>query len=112
MAGPCPWNPRSDFCRGESISRSGASFCAVAPSARSSPYSFKDGEEALKLMRKPRTSTAAGGQRGHGDLPIPLMLLTSICSRWARRNMQNFNLLRELGKVRKPVLLKRALRHH
>ena len=33
----------------------------------------------------------------------------STSSRWARSNMQNFELLKELGKVNKPILLKRGL---
>jgi 3-deoxy-7-phosphoheptulonate synthase len=78
---------------------------------RSSPYSFQGlGEEALKLMRE------AADQ--HGLLvvsevmeiaQIPLMLTYADILQVGARNMQNFNLLRELGRVRKPVLLKRGI---
>jgi len=67
--------------------------------------------KALKLMREAATSTACCGQRGHGDLQIPLMLPYVDMLQVGARNMQNFNLLRELGKVRKPVLLKRGIAH-
>ena len=40
---------------------------------------------------------------------IPLMLPYVDLFQVGARNMQNFNLLRELGKVRKPVLLKRGI---
>jgi 3-deoxy-7-phosphoheptulonate synthase len=40
---------------------------------------------------------------------IPLMLPYVDIFQVGARNMQNFNLLRELGKVRKPVLLKRGI---
>jgi 3-deoxy-7-phosphoheptulonate synthase len=78
---------------------------------RSSPYSFQGmGEEGLKLMR------AAADRHGllvvselmdHVQLPA-LMTYADILQIGAR-NMQNYNLLRELGAIRKPVLLKRGL---
>ena len=40
---------------------------------------------------------------------IPMMLPYVDILQVGARNMQNFNLLRELGKVRKPVLLKRGI---
>ena len=40
---------------------------------------------------------------------IPLLLEYSDLLQVGARNMQNFNLLRELGKVRKPILLKRGI---
>ena len=40
---------------------------------------------------------------------IPLLLPYVDLLQVGARNMQNFNLLRELGKVRKPVLLKRGI---
>ncbi|HEY5030341.1 MAG TPA: 3-deoxy-7-phosphoheptulonate synthase, partial [Candidatus Angelobacter sp.] len=78
---------------------------------RSSPYSFQGmGEDALKLMRE------AADQFGMLVVSevmeisqIPLMLPYVDLLQVGARNMQNFNLLRELGKVRKPVLLKRGI---
>src|SRR4051795_5080117 len=78
---------------------------------RSSPYSFQGmGEEGLKLMR------AAADRHGlltisevMDQVQIPLLLDYADILQVGARNMQNFNLLRELGKVRKPVLLKRGI---
>jgi len=112
MAGPCSVESREQIeqvaeivaAQGAEIMRGGA----FKP--RSSPYSFQGmGEEGLKLMR------AAADRRGllvvsevmdHTQLPM-LMTYADILQVGAR-NMQNFNLLREVGKLRKPVLLKRG----
>ena len=78
---------------------------------RTSPYSFQGhGEEALKWMR------ACGDELG---MPIITEVMDTrqveLIERYAdafqigARNMQNFDLLREVGKTRKPVLLKRGL---
>jgi 3-deoxy-7-phosphoheptulonate synthase len=78
---------------------------------RSSPYSFQGmGEQGLKLLRE-------AGDRFHMLVisevmeisQIPLMLPYVDILQVGARNMQNFNLLRELGKVKKPVLLKRGI---
>ena len=78
---------------------------------RTSPYSFQGhGEEALKWMR------ACGDELG---MPICTEVMDTrqvdLIERYTdmfqigARNMQNFDLLREVGKTRKPVLLKRGL---
>jgi 3-deoxy-7-phosphoheptulonate synthase len=96
----------------ESVARSGAKFLrGGAFKPRSSPYSFQGmGEEGLKLMRE------AADQFGMLVVSevmeisqIPVMLPYVDLLQVGARNMQNFNLLRELGKVRKPVLLKRGI---
>ncbi len=78
---------------------------------RSSPYSFQGmGEQGLKLLRE-------AGDRFNMLVisevmeisQIPLMLPYVDILQVGARNMQNFNLLRELGKVKKPVLLKRGI---
>src|SRR5437667_9847844 len=79
--------------------------------SRSSPYSFQGmGEEGLKLMREAADR--------HGLLvvsevmdhtQIPLLSAYSDLLQIGARNMQNFNLLREIGKLRKPILLKRGI---
>ena len=78
---------------------------------RSSPYSFQGmGEEGLKLMR------VAADRHGllvvsevMDHTQIPLLTDYSDILQIGARNMQNFNLLREIGKLRKPVLLKRGI---
>jgi 3-deoxy-7-phosphoheptulonate synthase len=78
---------------------------------RTSPYAFQGlGIEGLKVMR------AAANQYGLATVTevmeiaqIEPMLEYVDCFQVGARNMQNFNLLRELGLVRKPVLLKRGI---
>ncbi|MFL6387021.1 MAG: 3-deoxy-7-phosphoheptulonate synthase [Terriglobales bacterium] len=113
MAGPCSVESRDQiFAVAESVARSGAKFLrGGAFKPRSSPYSFQGmGEEGLKLMRE------AADQFGMLVVSevmeisqIPVMLPYVDLLQVGARNMQNFNLLRELGKVRKPVLLKRGI---
>ena len=79
---------------------------------RSSPYGFQGlGEEGLELLRAGRRPPRpAGGERGHGpDRRSPWSAQYADILQVGARNMQNFNLLRELGKQRKPVLLKRGI---
>jgi len=113
MAGPCSVESREQlFAVAETVSRSGAKFLrGGAFKPRTSPYSFQGlGEEALKLLRE------AGDKFGMLVVTevmeisqIPLMLPYVDLLQVGARNMQNFKLLRELGKVRKPVLLKRGI---
>ncbi len=113
MAGPCSVESREQiFSTAESVAKAGAKVLrGGAFKPRSSPYSFQGhGEEALKLMRE------AGDKFGLLVISevmeisqIALMLPYVDILQVGARNMQNFNLLRELGKVRKPVLLKRGI---
>src|SRR6516165_5930710 len=68
------------------------------------------GEDGLKLMRE---AADANGLFVISEVmeiwQIELMLPYVDIFQVGARNMQNFNLLRELGKVRKPVLLKRGI---
>jgi len=113
MAGPCSVETREQlFSTAETISKAGAKVLrGGAFKPRSSPYSFQGhGEDALKLLRE------AGEKFGLLVISevmeisqIPLMMPYVDIFQVGARNMQNFNLLRELGKVRKPVLLKRGI---
>jgi len=113
MAGPCSVESHEQlFTTAEAVVKAGARVLrGGAFKPRSSPYSFQGlGEEGLKLLRE-------GGDK-FGLLvisevmeiaQIPVMLPYVDTLQVGARNMQNFNLLRELGKVRKPVLLKRGI---
>src|SRR5438270_6935819 len=113
MAGPCSVESREQiFAVAESVSRSGAKFLrGGAFKPRSSPYTFQGlGEEALKLMREAADKFHMLVVSEVMEISqIPLMLPYVDLLQVGARNMQNFNLLRELGKVRKPVLLKRGI---
>ena len=113
MAGPCSVESRAQlFAVAEATSKAGAKFLrGGAFKPRTSPYSFQGlGEEGLKLLR------AAGDNFNMLVVSevmeisqIALMLPYVDVLQVGARNMQNFNLLRELGKARKPVLLKRGI---
>ena len=113
MAGPCSVESKEQlFTVAEQVAKAGARVLrGGAFKPRSSPYSFQGmGEEGLKLLRQ------AGD---HFNMlvisevmeisQIGLMLPYIDIFQVGARNMQNFNLLRELGKVKKPVLLKRGI---
>ena len=113
MAGPCSVESREQiFAVAESVSRSGARLLrGGAFKPRSSPYSFQGmGEEGLRLMREAAEKTGLLVISEVMEISqIPLMQPYVDIFQVGARNMQNFNLLRELGKVRKPVLLKRGI---
>jgi 3-deoxy-7-phosphoheptulonate synthase len=113
MAGPCSVESRAQlFTVAELVAKAGARVLrGGAFKPRSSPYSFQGmGLEGLKLLRE------AGDQFNLLVISevmeisqIALMLPYIDIFQVGARNMQNFNLLRELGKVKKPVLLKRGI---
>jgi len=113
MAGPCSVESREQIDRSaEQVARAGARVIrGGAFKPRSSPYSFQGlGAEGLQMLR------AAADRNGlivvsevMDQTQIPLVAEYSDILQVGARNMQNFNLLRELGKLRKPVLLKRGI---
>jgi 3-deoxy-7-phosphoheptulonate synthase len=113
MAGPCSVESREQiFAIAETVSQNGGKFLrGGAFKPRSSPYSFQGmGEDALKLMREAANKFGLLVVSEVMEISqIPLMLPYVDMLQVGARNMQNFNLLRELGKVRKPVLLKRGI---
>jgi len=113
MAGPCSIESREQmFETAARVKAAGGTFLrGGAYKPRSSPYSFQGmGIPGLELMRE--------AAEKHGLLVVSeVMEIAQIESmgplvdifQVGARNMQNFNLLRELGQVRKPVLLKRGM---
>jgi len=78
---------------------------------RTSPYSFQGlGQQGLELMRR---AADQYGMRVVSEVmdqtQIPMMDEYVDVLQVGARNMQNYNLLKELGKVSKPVLLKRGI---
>jgi len=113
MAGPCSVESREQlFTTAEAVATAGAKVLrGGAFKPRSSPYSFQGhGEEALKLLREAGDKFKLLVISEVMEISqIPMMLPYVDILQIGARNMQNFNLLRELGKVRKPVLLKRGI---
>ena len=113
MAGPCSVESAAQIDRtAEAVARAGATVIrGGAFKPRSSPYAFQGmGEEGLELLR------CAADRNGlivvsevMDAAQIPLLEQYADILQVGARNMQNYNLLRELGKLRKPVLLKRGI---
>jgi 3-deoxy-7-phosphoheptulonate synthase len=113
MAGPCSVESREQIERSAEVV-AGAGVQVLRGGAfkpRSSPYSFQGlGEEGLQMLRE------AADRHGllvvsevMDQTQIPLLVKYADILQVGARNMQNFNLLRELGHERKPVLLKRGI---
>ncbi len=113
MAGPCSVESADQINRSAAlVAECGASVIrGGAFKPRTSPYSFQGlGEEGLRLLRE------AADRHGllvvsevMDQTQIPLLAAYADILQIGARNMQNYNLLREVGKLRKPVLLKRGI---
>ncbi|MFT4551571.1 MAG: 3-deoxy-7-phosphoheptulonate synthase [Chlamydiales bacterium] len=113
MAGPCAIESEEQIHEtAEIVAKGGATVLrGGAYKPRSSPYSFQGlGEQGLAFMRD------AG--KAHGLLTVSEIMepetIDCICKyvdilQVGARNMQNFSLLKELGKIDKPILLKRGM---
>jgi 3-deoxy-7-phosphoheptulonate synthase len=113
MAGPCAVENEAQIdLIAERVAKSGAKVLrGGAFKPRSSPYTFQGlGEPGLKLMRN---AADRNGLLVVSEVMDPsqlqLMLPYVDMLQVGARNMQNYHLLRALGEVRKPVLLKRGL---
>lgn len=113
IAGPCSVESEEQIVEiAKNVKKSGASFLrGGAFKPRTSPYSFQGlREEGLDLLKLARKETG---------LPIVTEIMSAdMIDRFVddvdiiqvgARNMQNFELLKQLGKTRKPILLKRGL---
>lgn len=113
MAGPCAIEDEEQLIQAaEAVKKAGAKILrAGAFKPRTSPYSFQGLEQqGLQFLNRVREKTG-------------LLIVTEVMDQFTveevaecadiiqvgARNMQNYYLLRELGRIRKPVLLKRGL---
>ncbi|SHI53862.1 3-deoxy-7-phosphoheptulonate synthase [Parasporobacterium paucivorans] len=112
MAGPCSIESEEQIIGiAQSVKAAGASILrGGAFKPRTSPYSFQGlQEEGLELLLKAKEKTGLPIVTEIMDSAhIPLFEEVDIIQVGAR-NMQNFELLKKLGQLRKPVLLKRGL---
>ena len=113
MAGPCSVESREQILTSARLVKAaGCQFLrGGAFKPRSSPYSFQGmGLDGLKLLQEVGRETGLLVITEVMEISqIELMLPYIDCFQVGARNMQNFNLLRELGHARKPVLLKRGI---
>ena len=112
-AGPCAVESAAQIGEiAEKVARAGAKLLrGGAFKPRSSPYSFQGlGEEGLKLMRAAADDNGLLVVSEVMDLSqIDVMLPYVDVMQVGARNMQNYYLLRALGEIQKPVLLKRGM---
>lgn len=113
MAGPCSVESEEQIIEiAKAVKESGANFLrGGAFKPRTSPYSFQGLElEGLRLLKRAKEET--------GLSIVTEIMSTDYIDEFVRdvdviqvgaRNMQNFDLLKELGKINKPILLKRGL---
>jgi len=113
IAGPCSIENRTTLLEtAQAIKEAGATMLrGGAYKPRTSPYAFQGlGEKGLELLAEAREQTG---------LPVVTELMdprdTLLVARYAdvvqigARNMQNFRLLKEVGNLEKPVLIKRGM---
>jgi 3-deoxy-7-phosphoheptulonate synthase len=113
MAGPCSAETETQVrSSAAAVRRAGAKLLrGGAFKPRSSPYSFQGlGEEGLRLLRDAARAESLKLVTEVMDVS-QIGLIDRYCDVFqvGARNMQNFTLLRELGHVQKPVLLKRGI---
>ncbi len=113
VAGPCSAETEEQVeAAAAAVSKAGAKMLrGGAFKPRSSPYSFQGlGEEGLRFLREAADRHNLKLVSEVMDLSqIELMLKYVDMLQVGARNMQNFTLLRELGKTQTPVLLKRGI---
>lgn len=113
MAGPCSVENESLLLKiAKSVKESGAVMLrGGAFKPRTSPYSFQGlGEEGLKFLKEAKKITGLPIITELMDTrDMPLLAEYADVIQIGARNMQNFNLLKEVGQSKKPVLLKRGI---
>ena len=113
IAGPCSIETKEQIEKvAEEVKKAGASLLrGGAFKPRSSPYAFQGlGEEGLKILKdvsdKFNLSTATEVMDPRN---VALVAKYTDVLQIGARNMQNFDLLKEVGQTKKPILLKRGL---
>jgi 3-deoxy-7-phosphoheptulonate synthase len=113
MAGPCSVESEKQIMQAaEGVARAGAKLLrGGAFKPRTSPYDFQGmEEEGLKLLAKAKRATGlAIITEVMSDRDVDLVADYADILQIGARNMQNFALLKTLGKCNRPVLLKRGM---
>src|SRR6202163_4102482 len=113
MAGPCSVESEKQIMQAaEGVAKAGAKMLrGGAFKPRTSPYDFQGMEvEGLKLLQKAKRATGLGIiTEVMSDRDVDLVAKYADILQIGARNMQNFALLKTLGKCSRPVLLKRGM---
>jgi len=112
MAGPCSVESKEQILEcARAVKKAGARFLrGGAYKPRTSPYEFQGlAEEGLKLLALAREETGLKIVTEVMDVEtLPMVADYSDVLQLGARNMQNFSLLKQLGALQRPVLLKRG----
>lgn len=113
MAGPCSVESEKQIVETAlSVAKQGAKFLrGGAFKPRTSPYDFQGMElEGLKLLKKAKDESGLGIiTEVMSDRDVDMVAEYADILQIGARNMQNFALLKVLGKAERPVMLKRGL---
>lgn len=114
IAGPCSVENRDQICEiARRVKASGAQFLrGGAFKPRTSPYSFQGLKaQGLELLMEAKKETGLPiVTEIMSEKSVDLFLKSEVdIFQVGARNMQNFELLKELGRIRRPILLKRGL---
>ena len=113
IAGPCSVENKDQICTtAKLVKDSGANFLrGGAYKPRTSPYSFQGMEEdGLKLLAEAKEASGLPiVTEIMNPREIELVIKYADVLQVGARNMQNFSLLKELGRINKPILLKRGM---
>ena len=113
VAGPCAIESEAQALEiARRVKEGGATlYRGGAYKPRTSPYSFQGlGAEGLRILSRVRAETGLPTITEVLDTEtVDLVAEHADCLQVGARNMQNFSLLKRLGRLRKPVLLKRGL---
>ena len=113
IAGPCSVENKDQICTtAKMVKESGANFLrGGAYKPRTSPYSFQGMEEdGLKLLAEAKQESGLPiVTEIMNPREIELVIKYADVLQVGARNMQNFSLLKELGRINKPILLKRGM---
>ncbi len=113
FAGPCSVESKDQmFTTAQSVKESGANIMrGGAYKPRTSPYSFQGmEEEGLKILSAAKEEFGMPyATEVMNPKEVELVAEYADCLQVGARNVQNFSLLKELGKCHKPVLLKRGM---
>lgn len=113
IAGPCSVENRRQLTEtAEAVNKNGANMLrGGAFKPRTSPYSFQGlGEEGLKMLKEIKETTGMPVVTEVMDTRhVEMVSLYADMLQVGSRNMHNYPLLKEVGKSKKPVLLKRGM---